>query len=111
MNCAIVNCPPSPSFPLLGFSSEAPDVPTFTAMGFGPGVPPPLNFDFGLTEGFAVATSTVSDQAALSAAQAQATANAIETWIAPGELPPLQQGDPEWAYENDQEFIGVPPIY
>jgi hypothetical protein len=112
VNCAVINCPPNPSFPLLGFSSEAQDVPTFTAMGFGPGVPPPLNYDFGLTEGFAIATSTVSAQAASIAAQQQATANAVSTWVAPGELPPWPQpGDQEQAYEDNHEFESVPPIY
>ena len=112
MDCATINCPPGASFPLLGYNAEAPDVPTFTAMGFGPGLPPPLNYDFGLTEGFAIATSTISPQAATNAAQQQATANAVATWIAPGELPPWPQpGDPEQAYEENHEWESVPPIY
>jgi len=89
MNCAVINCPPSPSYPLLGFSSAAPDAPSWTAMGFGPAVPPPLNYDFRLTEGFAIATGTVSRQAAATAAQQQAIANAVGTWVASGELPPF----------------------
>jgi hypothetical protein len=111
MNCAVINCLPSPSFPLLGFNSETPIVPTFSGMGFGPGVPPPLNCDFGLTEGFAIGVSTVSSQAATAAATQQAIANAIATWIPPGNLPPVQQGDWERPYEDDQSFESVPPIY
>lgn len=86
-------------------------MPSWTAMGFSLPTSIPLNFDFGLTQGFAIATSTVSKQAAASAAQQQAIANAVATWIPPGNLPPLQPGDSEWAYENGQEFESVPPIY
>lgn len=109
MNCAIVNCPPNPSFPLLGFNSEAPDVPTFTAMGWSLPGGPPLNYDFGLTQGFAIATSTVSEQAAAAAAQSQATDNVIATWTP--SKPPLLPGDALWAVSDDREFESVPPIY
>ena len=86
-------------------------MPTFTAMGWSLPGGLPLNFDFGLTQGFAIATSTVSKQAAATAAQQQAQANVIETWIPPGEVPPLQQGDWEEPYQDDHEFESVPPIY
>ena len=70
-----VNCPASPSSPLLGYSAETPDVLKFNAMGFGPRTSPPLNWDIGQAVGFAIAHSTVSEYSAEQAAVTNATAN------------------------------------
>ena len=90
-----VNCPASPSSPLLGYSAETPDVLKFNAMGFGPRTSPPLNWDIGQAVGFAIAHSTVSEYFAEQAAVTNATANAQSTWVPPGGQSPVEIGDEE----------------
>lgn len=90
MNCEqYVNCPNPPSFPLLGYSAETPDVMTYQRMGFGPSTPPPLNWSEGLLSGFAIGYSTASSAAAQIAANKAAVAQAVGTWTAPGALAPI----------------------
>jgi hypothetical protein len=96
MTCDIyVNCPPSPSYPLIGFNSETQDVQDYVAMGFGPLTPPPLNWNFQEATGYAAYTSLISKADAQANAFANAVANAQSTWSPPGEIPPVESGEPD----------------
>jgi hypothetical protein len=101
MNCnEYVNCPVNPNAPLLGYNAETSDVQEFSAMGFAPITPPPLNWSFGLISGFAIAQSTLSPEAAGQIAQAQAAGNAQATWTPTGGTPSLEEesliDEPVW---------------
>lgn len=93
---------------MLGYSAEADDVPTFAAMGFGPVSKPPLNWDVGRPTGFAIATSTVSPEAAQEAATARAVFNAQQTWTPPGGTPSVIPNDND--IMTTLEAAGVEPL-
>lgn len=102
MNCnSYVNCPPSGIAPLIGYDADSGDTQTFSAMGFGPVTPPPLNWNFGLLSGFAIAQSVISQDSAAQLAEIQATKNAEATWTSPGVLPPIEEESyPDWWLEG-----------
>lgn len=90
MNCATyTNCPLPALYPLLGYSAETPEVQTFTAMGYGPITPPPLNWQFGRATAFAIRSSTISQEDADQSAYDAAVDEAESTWTNPVGVPPL----------------------
>lgn len=112
-----VDCPPNPSFPLLGFSSETNDASDFISMAFAPVQSAPLGWNFGLRSGFAIATNTVSQSAACQSAYSAAVAYAQSTWSAPGAVLPQPQSNPQNAQETpidgsmfDGELAGITEI-
>jgi hypothetical protein len=100
-----IDCPASPSAPLTGYNAQSNETILFKGRGFGPVVPPPLNWNFTLTSAYATATSGISQQAADAAAQAAATFSAEQTWSMPGVPIPVMPGSELVFWENSQPII------
>ena len=77
-----VTCPQDGN-PLLGFSSEAPDIPQFIAVSFSPSVPVPLNFKFKDTGYVVFAQSPLDQETANLAAQVQGVEAFADNLTAP----------------------------